>query len=453
VDATGDGDICAAAGAKYHYLNDGDLAIQESSYRGMGGHLYENVLPLDTADVPSYTLYHYLSRRLGTEEWDFYAMAGIRETRLIQCDHVISVLDQVTRRTYRDLISVSLSAYDPHGYHSSDYTYADLMPLNKREADYNRGEGVVTYVPLRSLMPRGLSGILVVGRCFSLTHDAQATVRMQPDLINQAYGAGYAAAMAVQSQVPLRQLKMGPIQDHLVEVGNLSQQDRDERTRDVPPPSDEQLVAAAENPTIVLNMATLMYGGDRSIPPLTRSFASQPTLEKAKALCALGDATAVEYLSAWLDAQPIGTGVSYEWDHFLAVPEIEGVMWLMGVPGDDRAVPALVDKLRQCGTGETDFSRIRAIAGGLGRIGSPQAAPALAAFLQRPGVMGHADPRGAVESIKGDQFSKSYIELFVSGALFKCGDHHNLGRNVLQQYIDDWRGIFHRYAGHLLYGF
>jgi hypothetical protein len=199
-------------------------------------------------------------------------------------------------------------------------------------------------------------------------------------------------------------------------------------------------------------MARLMYGGDRSIPLLKTSFASRPTPEKAKALCALGDATAVEYLSAWLDQQPLGTGVSYEWDHFLAVPEIEGVMWLMGVPGDQRAIPSLVGKLGQCGTDKTDFSRIRAIVGGLGRIGSPQAAPALAEFLQRPGVMGHADPRGAVESIKGQQFSKSYIELFVAGALFKCGDHNNLGKKVLQQYLDDWRGIFHRYAGHLLYG-
>jgi hypothetical protein len=39
----------------------------------------------------------------------------------------------------------------------------------------------------------------------------------------------------------------------------------------------------------------------------------------------------------------------------------------------------------------------------------------------------------------------------VAGALFKCGDHNNLGRSVLLQYLDDWRGIFHRYAGHLLY--
>lgn len=201
-------------------------------------------------------------------------MAGIRETRRIKGEHVISVLDQVAQRTYADLISVSLSAYDPHGYHSSDYTYAGLMPLNKREADYSKGEGVVTYVPLRSLLPRELTGIMVVGRCFSTTHDAQATVRMQPDLINQAYGGGYAAALAVRSDVPLRRVDMGPIQDHLVEVGNITQDDRDNKTKDVPPPTDEELIAAAGDPTTVENMVTLMYGGQRSIGPLKRSLLS-----------------------------------------------------------------------------------------------------------------------------------------------------------------------------------
>lgn len=451
VDATGDGDICVAAGADFHYLNDGDLALQESSYRGMGNHLYANVLPLDVADVPGYTLYHYLCRKLGDQAWDFYAMAGIRETRLIECDHRISVLDQVTRRTYADLISVSLSAYDPHGYHDSDFVYAGLMPLNKHEANYQKGEGVVTYVPLRALLPRGLAGIMVVGRCFSATHDAQATVRMQPDLINQAYGGGYAAALAARSNVPLRELDLGPVQDHLVEVGNISQDDRVHKTRDVPPPTDEALLAAAEAPETPQAMATLMYGGKNSIAPLKASFLSRPTLEKGKALCALGDATAVEYLAKWLNEQPLGNGVSYEWDHFLSVPEIEGVMWLLGVPGDERAVDSLVAKLEQCGSEGENFSRIRAITGGLGRIGSPRAAPALAAFLQRPGVMGHSDTVGIPESVTGAHFSKSYIELYAAAALLKCGDHDNLGREVLLRYVEDWRGIFHRYAGHLLY--
>jgi hypothetical protein len=279
---------------------------------------------------------------------------------------------------------------------------------------------------------------------------------MQADLINQAYAGGYAAAMAVRSNVPLRDVEMGPVQDHLVEIGNLTREHREDKTRDVPPPTDEELIAAAVDPNTPSKLAKLMYGGNRSVPPLKASFATKPTLEKAKALCVLGDATAVEYLSEWLDSRPLGTGLAYDWENFIwynSDPdlEIEGVMWLIGVPGDDRAVAPLVAKLEECGSDGKSFSRIRAITGGLGRIGSPKAVPALYEFLMRPGVMGHVDTVGRKESIKGDQFSKSYIELFAAGALFKCGDHKGLGRKVLHDYLGDWRGIFHRYAGHLLY--
>ena len=455
IDGTGDADICAAAGAEFSYVNNGDLAVQESSYKGMGGHLYLNVLPLDTVDVVSYTNFHYFARSLGTESWDFYPMAGIRETRLVKGEHVISVLDQVTERTYSDLISVSLSAYDPHGYHDSDYCYLGLTPINKWEANYNEGEGVLTYIPLRSLLPYGLKGIMMVGRCFSVSHDAQASARMNPDMINQAYGAGYVAARAVGSAVPLRQVDMAPVQDHLVQIGNITAEHRD-NAQDMQPPTENDLVAAAQHPEIQANMATLMYGGPKSIPPLKASFASAATLDKAKALCALGDTTAVDYLTDWLDKQPLGTGLAYEWDNFLKYNtdpdlEIECVMWLLGAAGDDRAVAPLVAKLEQCETGGTSFSRIRAITGALGRIGSPIAAPALHDFLLRPGVIGHSDISGSIESIKSNQFSQAYLELYLAGALFKCGDHNNLGRAILLRYMNDWRGIFHLYAGHLLY--
>ena len=112
IDSTGDADVCAAAGAEFSYVNDGDLSIQEASYRGAD--LYANVLPIDHADVHSLTMHHVLARKAGKQNvWDYYPMLGIRETRLVKGDHVINVLDQIIERTYPDLIAVSWSAYDP----------------------------------------------------------------------------------------------------------------------------------------------------------------------------------------------------------------------------------------------------------------------------------------------------------------------------------------------------
>jgi hypothetical protein len=373
-------------------------------------------------------------------------MIGIRETRLVRGDYVINVIDQIIERTYEDLISVSWSAYDPHGYHNSNLIYAGLMPLTKHETK----PGFATYIPFRSLLPKGLEGILVVGRSHSVTHDVQASVRMNPDLMNEGYAAGYTAAEAVKTNTRLRQVDLAPIQDHLVEIGNISREDRLKRCVETPEPTDAQLKSAVKDLGAKINLATLLRGGERGLPYLKASFASEPTLAKAKALCTLGDDTAVEYLASWLDGQPLGTGLAYQWDAFLSVSDVDGVMWLLGVPRDDRAVAALVRKLEECGTGGTSFSHIRAVTTALGRIGSPGAAPALHRFLCREGVRGHVDPVGDPESLKSDRFVRSYIELHAAGALVRCGDHEGLGREILNGYLDDWRGILVRYAGHVL---
>ncbi len=468
IDTTGDGDVCAAAGAEYHYLNDGDLCLQEASFRELG--LYGNVLPIDHVDVHSSTIHHVLSRKAGRQDvWDYYPMVGIRETRLIRGDYVVNVLDQIIERTYHDLVGVSWSAYDPHGYHNSDYIYAGLMPPTKHDVRAAGKPGFITYFPLRAMLPKGLDGLMIAGRSHSVTHDVQASVRMNSDVINFGYAAGCVAAEAVRTRAALREVDLAPVQDHLAEIGNISPEDRQLRCVDTPEPTDEELRTAAANPTTKLELATLLRAGERSIPYLRASFAAEPTLEKGKALCVLGDGAAVEYLGAWLDDQPLGRGLAYDWEAFLEVSDVEGVMWLLGVPGDRRAVGPLVRKLEACETGGNGFnpiprgsaspdysaggnhfSHIRAITTALGRIGSAEAAPALARFLQRDGVRGHVDATGNPDSLHAHTFVKSYIELHVAGALVRCGDHEGLGARVLTAYLDDWRGIFVRYAGHIL---
>ena len=445
IDASGDADLCAAAGADYCFVNDGDLCIQEDSFRDLG--LYGNVLPLDPADEYSLTMHHVLARKAGKQDlWDFYPMVGMRESRLIRGEHVIDVPDQIIGRTYRDLVSVAQSAYDPHGYHDSDAIYAGLMPPTKHETK----EGFITYIPLRSLLPKGLEGIMVVGRSHSVTHDAQVTVRMNPDLMNEGYAAGCVAAEAVKTGKNLRGVDLGPVQDHLVEVGNISAADRRAKCVETPEPTDEELEEAAANLGGKLQLATLIRGGDRSVPHLRASFRASPSLAKAKALCALGDQAAVEYLAAWLESQPLAGGQAYQWDAFLSVPEVDAVMWLLGAARDKRAVPALVAKLDQCTTEAGHFSHIRAVTTALGRIGDPAAAPAIHRFLSRPGVAGHADAEGKTESLHSESFVKAFVELHAAAALVRCGDREGLGARILTGYLDDWRGIFVRFAGHVL---
>ena len=55
----------------------------------------------------------------------------------------------------------------------------------------------------------------------SVHRDAVPMTRMQPDLQNQGYAEGAAAAMAVIDNVPLRKIDIRGLQKHLIEIGNL----------------------------------------------------------------------------------------------------------------------------------------------------------------------------------------------------------------------------------------
>ncbi|WP_425283883.1 FAD-dependent oxidoreductase [Lihuaxuella thermophila] len=45
-------------------------------------------------------------------------------------------------------------------------------------------------IPYRMLLPKGLDGILVIGKAISATHDALPAIRMQADLENLGRGSG-----------------------------------------------------------------------------------------------------------------------------------------------------------------------------------------------------------------------------------------------------------------------
>jgi len=65
------------------------------------------------------------------------------------------------------------------------------------ETDWKYVPGGDVYgIPYRSLLPRGLDGLLVAGRCFSATHDAHASARSMATCMAMGQAAGTAAALS-----------------------------------------------------------------------------------------------------------------------------------------------------------------------------------------------------------------------------------------------------------------
>lgn len=77
------------------------------------------------------------------------------------------------------------------------------------------------HIPYRALLPRDVEGLLVSGRCISLSHEAAAQVspRNQPTCMAIGEAAGLAVAISLENGVPLRDVDIDVLKRGLVSNG------------------------------------------------------------------------------------------------------------------------------------------------------------------------------------------------------------------------------------------
>jgi hypothetical protein len=83
------------------------------------------------------------------------------------------------------------------------------------------GRGRDYYYPYRTLLPRGVENLLVAGRCFSATSEAQKMSREIPPMMVVGQAAGTAAALALAARITPRQVSISDLQTRLREQGAL----------------------------------------------------------------------------------------------------------------------------------------------------------------------------------------------------------------------------------------
>jgi hypothetical protein len=139
---------------------------------------------------------------------DTASTIGIRETRRIVGDYVLTLEDLQAGRHFDDVIALAgypVDIHDPAGAGggaSDAYATANIYEI-----------------PYRSLVPRDRDGLLVAGRCVSATHEALGAIRVMPPAFAMGEAAGTAAALAVSSGVAPRALDVELLQNTLVESG------------------------------------------------------------------------------------------------------------------------------------------------------------------------------------------------------------------------------------------
>jgi hypothetical protein len=451
IDATGNSDIAAAAGAECIYTDQTEFGMQGTGLPPrMLGATYTNTdftIADETDMLDVWHLFVYAKEKY-PNAFDQGKLIDTRERRRIVGDYTITLLDQINERTYPDTVVQAYSNFDTHGYTIDPY----LM------LEHPQKRGIYVNIPYRAMLPAGLDGILVIGLGISAHRDAVPLIRMQPDIQNGGYAAGVAASMAAASDVPTRSIDLKALQEHLVEIGNLPESVLTDE--DSYPMQPEEIAAAVESLVNDYEGASVVMSHPKQALPLLREALAEASPEDklpfAKTLCMLGD-------PAGLPAVLEKVRSTAEWDEGWryrgggqfghALSELDTLVIALGRTRQPEAVPVIVEKVRLL-SADNAFSHHRAVGLALELIDEESGAEPLAELLEKPGMTGyvHTDIEKAKElSVPGGTAavqtrSDSLRELLLARALYRCGDHEGLGEEILRRYTKDLRGHLARHA-------
>ena len=133
---------------------------------------------------------------------------GVRESRRVHGDYRLTREDVLTASRFADEIALCGAPIEDHRA-GNDTGWA-----------YVAEQGVYG-IPYRCLLPAGLEGLLVAGRCFSATHDAHASARSMATCMAMGQAAGTAAAIAAARAVTPRTVPSDEIRAQLLADGAL----------------------------------------------------------------------------------------------------------------------------------------------------------------------------------------------------------------------------------------
>ncbi|MCK4590407.1 MAG: FAD-dependent oxidoreductase, partial [Candidatus Latescibacteria bacterium] len=141
---------------------------------------------------------------------DTATQVGVRETRRIIGEYVLTADDVLNYRKFDDVIALGnwpIDLHDPTG----GTKQADIGIHLKRDRAYQ--------IPYRCLVPKKIDNLLVTGRCISTTREANGSTRVMPICMALGQAAGTAAALAVRHKVGPRNLDASALQKRLLEQG------------------------------------------------------------------------------------------------------------------------------------------------------------------------------------------------------------------------------------------
>ncbi len=280
IDCTGDGDLCAWAGAKFYYgdengdvmpstlcsmwsnidfskdyinnraplearledaINDGVFTKEDRHLPGIlpvtdsvGGGNIGHVFNAHGIDETSLTESMIEGRKIMDEYKTFYSkylegyenmhlcytgdMLGIRESRRIKGDYCLAGDDFKNRADFDDEIGRYAYPVDIHIMKPTKEAFDAYEQEYTEKMVYGVGESYG--IPYRILLPEGLSNVLVAGRCVSTDRQMQASVRVMPGCYITGQAAGIAASLACDGE-DTRKISVTELKNKIKKANNF----------------------------------------------------------------------------------------------------------------------------------------------------------------------------------------------------------------------------------------
>jgi len=129
-------------------------------------------------------------------------LLGVRETRRVVADYMLTADDFVARRSFGDQIGRYNYPIDLHPVEATDEAYEAFLKEFRQDYRYDVGESYG--IPLRSLIVRDLANVMVAGRCMGTDRKMQGSTRVMPCCFVTGQAAGTTSAMAAEKDAQPR---------------------------------------------------------------------------------------------------------------------------------------------------------------------------------------------------------------------------------------------------------
>lgn len=131
------------------------------------------------------------------------AQVGIRETRRIEGHYTLTRQDVLEARHFDDGVVPACNSIDVHEVKGKDFAHEYLR------------QGTHYQIPYRCLLPQGLEGMLVAGRCLSADWAALGSARVMVVCMPMGEAAGLAAAQACRIGCMPHEIDVGLLREQI----------------------------------------------------------------------------------------------------------------------------------------------------------------------------------------------------------------------------------------------